>query len=146
MIEFELEGHTYRIGKLDAFKQFHVSRRIAPVIPRLVPAFMKMTAAGGAAQDMGAISEALAPFADALAEMPDASAEYVIATCLSVVQRRQNSSWSPVWSVTGNTIMFDDMDLSTMLPLVVRVIKDNLGSFISGLLTGQTPPEQAPAA
>ncbi|MDE2403048.1 MAG: hypothetical protein KGL90_15435 [Burkholderiales bacterium] len=145
-IETELNGQTYRIGKLDAFKQFHVSRKVAPLIPKLVPAFVALSSGKDAFGDMSKLAEVLAPFADAMADMPDEAAEYVVGTCLSVVQRRQGQSWAPVWSAQGKTIMFDDIDLSTTLPLVVQVIRENLGSFISGLLTGQTQPQQITAA
>jgi hypothetical protein len=65
---------------------------------------------------------------------------------LGIVQRKQGSAWAPVWSSQGACLMFDDVDLATILPLVVRVITDNLGPFISGLLTGQMQPNQSQAA
>lgn len=146
MTETELGGHTYRIGKLDAFKQFHVSRKIAPMLPRLVPALMQISKDGAAGDGFSKLADSLAPFADALASMEDETAEYVIGTCLSAVHRKQGSSWASVWSSQAKATMFDDMDLSTLVPLVVHVIRENLGSFIQGLLTGQMTPGQAEAA
>lgn len=145
--EVELGGNDYSIGRLDAFRQLHVSRRIAPLIPSLVPAFSALSEGGAdALTDTAKFATALAPFAEAMAGMSDEAAEYVVGTCLSVVKRRQGSAWAPVWNAQGKTLMFDDIDLSTMLPLVVRVIRDNLGPFISGLLIGQATPEQSQPA
>lgn len=145
MTEIELNSQTYRLGKLNAFQQLHVSRKVGPLIPALVPAFMALSSGEKAPGDWGVLVELAGPFASALAEMPDEVVEYVAGTCLSVVQRRQGRTWAPVWSPQAKTIMFDDVDLATLLPLVVRVITDNLGPFIQGLLTGQMQPLQSKA-
>ncbi|QYY30237.1 hypothetical protein K2O51_22970 [Cupriavidus pinatubonensis] len=151
--EIELGGNTYSIGRLSAKQQLHVSRRIAPVIPPMIPAFLKLAEklkasgvdapeASGAATakllmggDLSDLGEALQPFADALAALNDADADYVFDNCLSAVQRRQDSGWARVVSLEQKTLMFQDMDLGVMLPLVVQVIVANLGPFIRGLLT-----------
>ncbi|KVU18298.1 phage tail assembly chaperone [Burkholderia ubonensis] len=39
--EVQLNGVRYAIGKLSAMQQFHVSRRIAPIIPPMIPVLMK---------------------------------------------------------------------------------------------------------
>ncbi len=170
--EIELNGERYAVGKLSALQQFHVSRRIAPIIPSLIPVLMRFAtgydalvpargpadapeAAGAAdaAEDAGALRDVLRmvdvvtpvlqPFADALAGLRDEDAEYVFGTCLSVVERRQDHGWSRIWSSAQQTAMFDDLDLGVMLPLVARVVIANLGPFMRGLLTSQT---SSPAA
>lgn len=179
--EIELNGTRYAIGKLNAMQQFHVSRRIAPIIPPMIPVLMKFYAeleradvareqaranaalaalangeAPGEEADAPAsdksrellsmvdtIAPVLQPFADALAGLKDEDAEYVFGTCLSVVERWQGAGWAKVWNITHKTSMFDDIGIDVMLPLVVRVVVANLGSFISGLLTSQA---SSPAA
>ncbi|CAG9196745.1 phage tail assembly chaperone [Burkholderia vietnamiensis] len=42
--EVQLNGVRYAIGKLNAMQQFHVSRRIAPIIPPMIPVLMKFYA------------------------------------------------------------------------------------------------------
>ncbi|WP_322067599.1 phage tail assembly chaperone [Burkholderia cenocepacia] len=39
--EVQLNDSRYVIGKLSAMQQFHVSRRIAPIIPPMIPVLMK---------------------------------------------------------------------------------------------------------
>lgn len=135
MIEIELADQKYRVAKLDAMRQFHVSRKLGPIVPTLVPVFLQMAREGGV-KDIGASAALLQPFADALAGMSDADAEYVLATCLSVVRRKTNAdTWAPVWSDKAKACMFDDMDLGTMVQLTLEVVKDSLGPFIRGLLT-----------
>ncbi len=134
MVEFEINGQKYRAGKMDAFKQFHVSRRIAPIIPTLIPVFVKLSQDGSLLSDFAGLADVLAPFADGLSNLSDEASEYVIASCLSVVQREQGKNWAAVWSTSGNVCMFDDMDLSVMIQIVIRVIQESLGPFIRGLL------------
>ena len=40
MIEVTLNDQQYRIGRLTAMQQFHVTRRIGPLLPKLIPALM----------------------------------------------------------------------------------------------------------
>ncbi|PRE44129.1 phage tail assembly chaperone [Burkholderia multivorans] len=153
--EIELNGTRYAIGKLSAMQQFHVSRRIAPIIPPMIPVLMKFyeemdkTEKVSADEKQGvlalvtSVAPVLQPFADALAGLKDEDAEYVFGTCLSVVERWQGAGWAKVWNSTHKTSMFDDIGIDVMLPLVVRVVVANLGSFISGLLTSQA---SSPAA
>ncbi|WP_175788110.1 phage tail assembly chaperone [Burkholderia cenocepacia] len=171
--EIELSGKRYQIGKLNAMQQFHVSRRIAPIIPSIIPVLMKFyaeversrnaaanaalgaLAAGedaSAAEQRGvlglvdSIAPVLQPFADALASLKDEDAEYVFGTCLSVVERQHQNGWAKVWSAAHKTSLFDDMDMGSMLPLVVRVVVENLGPFINGLLTSQASSPAATTA
>lgn len=139
MQEFEINGKKYRIGKLDAFKQFHVTRKIAPIVPTLIPVYVRITTDGGVKDDLEKLSELIMPFADAMAEMSDEASEYVIATCLSVCQRAgaDGTTWSPVWDKAGNICMYDDLDLGGIMQIVIKVVQDSLGPFIQGLLTSQ---------
>lgn len=155
MLEINVGPHCYMVGRLDAFAQFHVSRRIAPVVPTLLPVMAEFSktevqAALASAQDaegesveisaFAGLGTAVMPFAEALAQMSDENADYVIKTCLSVVKRVTDSGLSAV-SRQGN-LMFDDMDLGAILPLVIAVLRSSLGNFIQGLLIKeiQQPP------
>ncbi|MGA4275574.1 phage tail assembly chaperone [Ralstonia nicotianae] len=135
-IEFEISGQKYRAEKLDAFKQLHVSRKIAPIVPKLLPMFLKFAesaqAGGDAKQDLAGMATAFEPLAQSLAEMPDADCEYVVRTCLGVVARLQDGNWASI--MLNGTMVFDSIDLGVMLQLASKVIWDSLGPFISGLL------------
>lgn len=140
MTEFEMAGVQYRIGKLDAFKQFHVSRKIAPLIPTLVPVFVKLSQSGKLTDDLSSLSEVLQPFADGIAAMSDNDAEYVLGTCLSVVRRKSGDTWAPIWHSDKSVCMFDDIDMGGMISIAVRVIQESLGPFIAGMLTNRDTP------
>ncbi|MDO7504549.1 hypothetical protein Q5X59_10930 [Acinetobacter baumannii] len=142
--------HAYTIGRLNALDQFHVSRKIAPIIPTLMPIitevakgdFIKVIESieavdgkNGEAVDgkdltgLQLLAEALEPFMEAFAKMPEDDVNYIIHKCLAVVKRGSASV------CRGQSIMFDDLDMAQILPLVIAVIRVSLANFIQGLLT-----------
>src|ERR1700684_70673 len=138
--EFQLNGHEYKIGKLSAFEQFHLSRKIAPLIPPLIPVFVQLSKSGGLAGDLTQLPALIQPFADSLAAMSDTTAEAVLNTCLSVISRRADvgESYIRIWHKDRKIFMFEDLNsMEFTIPLVIKVIQDSLGPFIQGLLTNQ---------
>lgn len=138
--EFEIDGKTYRIGKLSAFEQFHLSRKIAPLIPPLIPVFMELSKTGGLSGDLTKLPSLLQPFADGLASMSDNAAEAILNTCLSIVSRKADvgGSYVRIWHKDKKVFMFEDLNsMEQTIPLVIRVIQDSLGPFIQGLLSPQ---------
>lgn len=135
-------GHDYAIGRLNALDQLHVSRKIAPIVPNIMPILTEV-AKGDLEKviesieadenaELGGLeplAKALEPFMEAIAKMPEDDVNYVIHKCLSVVKR------NGAVVCRGESIMFDDLDMSHLLPLTVAVIRTNLGNFIQGLLT-----------
>jgi len=123
-MEFELNGQTYRTGKIDARSQFHIVRRLAPVLGEIAPA-----AAGG---NMGGL-DALPPLANAIAKLSDADADYCLFGLLAVVSRKQpqGTGWGPV--STGNTLMYADIDMVGMLQLAWKALEFNMSGFFAAL-------------
>ncbi|MDN7820715.1 phage tail assembly chaperone [Burkholderia vietnamiensis] len=77
--EIQLNGGRYVIGKLNAMQQFHVSRRIAPIIPPMIPVLMKFYAEleqADVAREQARANAALAALAERAegAEAPAAAA------------------------------------------------------------------------
>ena len=145
-MQITISGKNYTIGRLNALDQLHVSRKIAPVIPSLIPIISEV-AKGGLSKviesmesgddveldnidlsELDGLSTALAPLMDVIAGMSEADTNLVIHKTLSVVHR------DGAVLCRGESIMFDDMDMMQILPLVVAVIRKNLGNFIQDLL------------
>jgi len=122
-MELELDGHSYRIGKLDARAQFHIVRRLAPVMGELVPALQ-----GG----KGGLA-ALPPIATAVAKLSDADADYCIFGLLKVVSRKQPNGlgWGPV--STESLLMYDDISMAQMLKLAWETLAFNMSGFFAAL-------------
>lgn len=122
-MEFETEGRTYKVNKIDARSQFHIVRRLAPVLGQVAPAVQ-----GGKAG-----MEALPALADAIANLSDADADYVLFGLLKALARKQDQGlgWGPV--VTGTAIMYDDITMPTMLKLAWEALSFNMSGFFAAL-------------
>ncbi|HBW0960607.1 TPA: hypothetical protein MED93_005896, partial [Klebsiella pneumoniae] len=71
--------------------------------------------------------------------LPDEDVNAVIHPCLSVVSRQHEKGWAKVFD--QGALMFDDIDLFTMLQLVARVVADSLGNFLKELPGSGTPTQ-----
>lgn len=122
-MEFETEGRTYRVNKIDARSQFHIVRRLAPVLGQVAPAVH-----GG----KGGM-DALPALADAIAKLSDEDADYVLFGLLKVISRKQDQGlgWGPV--ATGTMLMYEDITMPVMLKLAWQALSHNMSGFFAAL-------------
>lgn len=134
MNKFQIGQHWYSAGKLNAFQQLHVARRLAPVLTGL-----KDVLQGGLERLKANPLEAVVPLADALSKMKDEDTNYIVTTCLGVVQRQQAEGlpWAGCTDAHGN-IMFDDIDMLIMVQIVWKVLEGSVMGF-SNALQGMLP-------
>lgn len=123
MADFELNGVTYRLARLDAMTQFHVSRRIMPL----------MAAMGGESE-----GDKLAKLFSAVGQLSDEDSEYVIGKCLADCRRQSGDTWAKVY-VAGK-LMFDDLGMMGMIALTFETLKENLADFFTGLGSNLAAP------
>lgn len=134
--EIELKGNRYQIGRLSAMQQFHVSRRIAPVLPPLIRSYLELSSSDvPLTKNLALLATSIEPVMDAVSRLKDDESEYVISACLRVVERQHMNGWARIWAPSQNVCVFDDIDMGVMLELTVHVIIENLGPFIGELLT-----------
>lgn len=135
MTDLEINGVNYRIGKLDAFTQFHIARRLAPI--QLAMGISAGELATKASADEAAIAAAImGPIADIVSKMPQDDVDYILKTCLAAVSRQQGEAYARV--LVSGSLMFSDITMQVMLRLTIAVIKENLDGFFGGL-PGVTP-------
>lgn len=140
-MEFEIKGVQYRTAKLSVFDQLKVSRKLLPVLAGVLADFQGIKAAAEGGDVYKAMETALPKIADSLAGMSDEDTNAIIFPCLSVVSRQNGKGWSPV--MAQGTLMFDDIDLMSMLQMVGRVVGDSLGNFLPALPASETAPPPA---
>lgn len=141
-MEFELYKRQFRVKKLSAFEQLHLSRKIAPLLPPLAPLLLKMTQKDKKdpmSVDVLSVAELAGPFADALADMKDKDAEQVFNLTLSSVEIQTDEDrnvWMPLWNVGARMAIETEFnDVAKLLPIVTRVVIHNLGNFMAALPT-----------
>lgn len=126
-MDLEIDGVSYRTGTLNAKQQFHIARRILPIIAKLGT----MTPVNGAEEpDTGRVLDFFTIVADGLSHLSDADCDYIMAACLGVVQRQQGDRYFPVWNKQADAPQFQDMKLPALTQLTMAVIQDNLGDFM----------------
>ena len=98
-------------GKLDVFSQMHLVRKLGAALPVLEG----MTDTRNASKDKTLLTVLM------LANISDADSEFVVKKCLSVVTRKQGSSFAKLQTPDGH-MMFDDISLSAIL---IKPIKES---------------------
>jgi hypothetical protein len=112
--ETEINGIRYRLAKLSAMDQFHILRRIMPIVGAI--------GTGAGAQER---------ILTALGKLSDEDAEFVLNQTLNGALRQSGDTWVKFY-VEGR-MMFDDVTLPTMLQLAFETLKGPLSDFFTGL-------------
>ncbi len=154
-MEFEIKGVNYRANKLGVFEQLKVSRKLLPILAGLVSDFgsiKSLLPASGVEElfnpeegdktvnldHLEPIFNTLLPrIADELSKLSEDDTNAIIHPCLAVVGRQNGKTWAPVFR--SGELMFDDIDLFSMLQLVARVVADSLGNFLPEPPASETP-------
>lgn len=132
---FEAGGRKFKLGKIDAFRQFHIVRRIGPLLTEMMPVI-----AGIAKSKVDKMSETekleefakmAAPIMQGLSKLSDADADYVLYRLLSAVEvhQEQFNSWAKIATDTG--LMMQDMELPLLLNAAGRSLMFNLSGFFA---------------
>lgn len=106
-------------GKLDAFAQLHLARKLAPALPIIEG----MVDAKNAEKEKSLLTVLM------LSHISDADSEFVMKKCLSVVGVRQSDGKYANLQTSDGKLMFDDTPMQDILELAVAVIEENLGDF-----------------
>lgn len=140
-MEIVIKGNKYAIGKMEVETQFHVARRLAPVVYAMSAGLLDRLRAGesiSAAENLTSMLTAIEPMVSVISSMSDADSSYVIGHCLAVCQRHTGegagAGFQHVRTPGAQTMQFQDIDLLVMLHLVSAVVRDNLGNFLYALI------------
>jgi hypothetical protein len=136
---FNIGGREFKLRKIDALKQFHVVRRIGPLLSELMPALagvakskakMESMSEGEKLDEFAKIAQ---PFMAGLSKLSDSDADYVLFRLLGAVEvhQPQHNSWAKVASDSG--IMMQDIELPILLQAAGRALMFNLQGFFASL-------------
>lgn len=140
-MEFTIKEIPFRVAKLDVFQQLKVSRKLLPLLAGMLSDINTVKSAAAEGDYFQVLEKALPAIAQSLAEMSEEDTNAILHPCLAVVSRQQAKGWVPIFS--QGVLMFDDLDLITLLRLVLRVVEDSLGGFLPELPVSRNA---APAA
>lgn len=134
--DFQIGGRNFKLCKIDAFKQFHIVRRVGPMLSDLLPAMKGMSGKNLESlpedEKLDAISKFVAPIMNGLSKLPDADADLVLFGLLAAVEAQQTTgNWIRI--STGSMLMVQDLELPIMLQLAGRAFMYNLSGFFGAL-------------
>lgn len=109
----------YIVANLDTFAQLHVARKLGPSLP-IVEGLIDPR---NAEKDKNMLAVLM------LSHINDTDAEFVVRKCLSAVSRRSADGTLAKVQAPNGALMFDDIELHTLLEITVEVIEQNLGDF-----------------
>jgi hypothetical protein len=149
MVEFEVEGHKYKADKLDGRVQFHITRRLAPVLESFesinfegvadeLAAVATDEAAGVDVADDETLPKNIirvaGAFIKAIGKMEEKDCDYVLDRCLEVTMRSDDGgqSYFPIWNATTRKPQINLSMLEQMM-IARYVIQDSLASFFNAL-------------
>lgn len=128
--QFTFHGVTYLVGNINGVEQFHLFRRLAPMVATMGVQMFQLLSGKQAAQEMSKTDWMLlaAPLVGEMAKMPQEDVDYIIQNSLKVVRRREGDAWAPLLNVQGQ-LMFQNLGMVAMLRIILEVLRHNLDDF-----------------
>jgi hypothetical protein len=122
----EINGYEYNLGKMNAMTQFHVSRRLMPVVA-----------------SMAGEGDVMSKILGAVGELTDEDSEYIIGKCLADCTRKKigGKSFVKIMSRDGQ-FMFDDIGMVEIIKLTMATLEENLSGFFTELRSNSLAVEE----
>lgn len=137
--EFEIGGRKFKLSKIDAFKQFHIARRISPLLADLLPAMAeiqkvdkKSEAEMNEAQKFEEFAKIVTPLMHGLAKLSDEDSNRILFGLLAAAEVQQAAgNWTKI--ANDSMLMIQDIELPAMLQIAGRAFMFNLSGFFGAL-------------
>lgn len=137
---FEINGKKFKMSKIDAMRQFHIVRRLGPILGDIIPAAKKFIAGGfkpeqidtlSIEQKLDAIAPIIQPLMDGFAKLSDKDAEFVLhGLCASAeIFQPDFNTWARI--STGSQFMIQTLELPEIMQVAGRVFAYNLTGFFA---------------
>lgn len=131
--DFEAGGKKFKLNKINAFDQFHIVRRLAPVLGELLPFLGKVKGMSQEQIDDPTFLEKhlgdFSPVLSGLAKLSDEDSNRVLMGLCSAVEMYQpeSNSWARV--AHGQNLMFQNLELPVLLQIAGRSFAYNMADF-----------------
>lgn len=141
MDTFELGGRKFKLGKLNALRQFHVTRKLGPLLGTLLPAMKEIGPSAKNAtslsteEQLDVVVKFAGPFFEGFAKLSNEDSEYVLFGLLEAVEIANPDGlggWTKVSN--GTMLMVQNIEFPILMQLMARSFGHNLAAFFPGLL------------
>lgn len=130
--DFSIGDMRFKLNKIDVFKQFHIARRLSPIMSEIIAVAPKIK---GLKEDLAesekldAIAQLAKPIMDGFSKLSDQDANFVLMNLCSAVEVQQASNWSRISN--GEVLMFNTFELPTLLQIAGRSFMYNIAGFFT---------------
>lgn len=135
--DFEIGERKFKLNKIDAFKQFHIARRIAPILADLLPAMKDIQKVQkldnlSESERLDEFAKIAGPLMIGISKLSDEDSNRVLYGLLSSVEVQQpTGNWARV--ATDQMVMMQDLELPILLQIAGRAFAFNLSGFFGAL-------------
>lgn len=126
--DFEIGGRKFKLNKLDAFKQFHVMRKLAPILSDLIPLATKLSKLNDNDPEQ---LEALTPIMNGVAKLSDKDSEFILLGLCSAVEVQQQPVGNWAFVARGETLMMQDLNLVVLFQIAIKAFMFNMSDFFT---------------
>lgn len=136
--DFAVGNKNFKLSKIDAFKQFHIVRRIAPLLADLLPSMkdakdLKSIESMNEAEKLEKLAAFVTPIMLGLSKLSDEDADFVMTGLLSSVEIQQEPAKNWAFVARNGMMMIQDLDLPVLLQVAGRAFMFNLSGFFGAL-------------
>lgn len=133
---FSFGGKSFKVGKIDAFKQFHIVRRLGPILGDIIPIAQKLKGLDKNSDELSEqdkfdkIAELISPIMGGIAKLSDEDANLVLLGLCSAVELYQDAPlncWAPISD--GKHLRIQTLELPELLMVAGKAFAFNLTSF-----------------
>lgn len=135
--DFEIGTTKFKLNKIDAFKQFHIARRLAPILSDLLPAMKNIQKVEQAnlseSEKLDQFAEIAAPLLNGLSKLTDEDSNKILFGLLSSVEIQQETTGN--WARVSNDqmLLIQNLELPILLQIAGRAFAYNLQGFFGAL-------------
>ncbi len=134
---FSIGSDEFKVRKLSAMKQFHVTRRIAPLLGELIPVAQLLgknkTENLSEDQQLEQVAKFVTPIMEGLSKLSDKDAEFVLYTLLSCVEYKQPQFEVYASIVVDDRLQIQNLELPVLLQAAGQAFMFNLKGFFGAL-------------
>lgn len=132
--DFQIGERNFKLNKIDVFKQFHIARRLSPImgdIMAVAPKIKGLDENMPEDKKLEAIALLAKPVMDGFSKLSDVDANFVLLGLCSAVEVHQPTSnnWARV--AREDSLMFGDIELPSLLQVAARSFMYNVSGFFS---------------
>lgn len=132
---FKIGERDFKLSKINAMKQFHVVRRIGPILSEMIPAMQEITSKKqenlSEEEKLEMAAKFAGPIMNGLSRLSDKDSEFVLYTLLASVEIKQEGNYARL--VVNDALMFDNLGLSLLLQVAGKAFMFNLSGFFGAL-------------